>query len=108
MCQKTTVFVLGQISGFPGPQISQIWPGPGQAWTLGVGVRCWLLNQGARLPAGSLEPIKRCVCGLFCGVWAELILILFCWDGEVDPKIRLGPGWPWARSGPGLGWLAGQ
>ena len=26
-----------KISGFPGPQISQIWPGPGRAWTLGWG-----------------------------------------------------------------------
>ena len=24
-----------QISGFPGPQISKIWPGPGRAWALG-------------------------------------------------------------------------
>ena len=36
-------FCGSKISGFPGPQISQIWPGPGRAWTLGVGLRCWLL-----------------------------------------------------------------
>ena len=29
MCQKTKAFVLAKMSGFPGPQISQIWPGPG-------------------------------------------------------------------------------
>ena len=36
-------FCGSKICGFPGPQIFQIWPAPGQAWTLGVGVRCWLL-----------------------------------------------------------------
>ena len=43
MCQKTKVFVLATTSGFPGPQISQIGHETGQAWALGVGVRCWLL-----------------------------------------------------------------
>ena len=38
-------------SGFPGPQISQIWPGPGRAWTLGVGVRCRLLIDCAIWPS---------------------------------------------------------
>ena len=32
------LFFGSQISGFPGPQISKIWPGPGRAWALG---RAW-------------------------------------------------------------------
>ena len=46
------VFFGFQISGFPSPQISKIWPGPGRAWALGrVGPRA-----GPRVGRAGLGP----------------------------------------------------
>ena len=77
-----------QTSGFPGSQISQIWPGSGRAWALGgpVAVLCWGAAAGGGRVSSITFVLQETECvyegiyrhALIMKVFPEYLFIYFC------------------------------